>query len=96
VNKVMVLTGYAWWFERYAQDEVQLQDAQEAAQDAMRGLWIESMAVAPWEWRKGVRKVQASNSQPARWQASKNVRLNATFAPSVPKMNDRYLPRLMT
>jgi hypothetical protein len=23
VNKVMVLTGYAWWFERYAPDEDQ-------------------------------------------------------------------------
>ena len=30
VNKVMVLTGYAWWFERYSLDEDQLRAAQEA------------------------------------------------------------------
>ena len=57
VNKVMVLTGYAWWFERYAPDADQLRAAQEAASQAKRGLWGEADAVAPWLWRKGVRKV---------------------------------------
>ena len=54
VNKVMVLTGCAWWFERYAPDEEQLREAQEAAREAKRGLWAEDGAVAPWDWRKGV------------------------------------------
>jgi micrococcal nuclease len=57
VNKVMVLTGYAWWFERYAPDEDQLREAQESARAAKRGLWAEPMAVAPWDWRKGVRRI---------------------------------------
>ena len=51
VNKVMVLTGMAWWYERYAPDEVQLREAQEDAREAKRGLWAEAMAVAPWDWR---------------------------------------------
>jgi endonuclease YncB( thermonuclease family) len=58
VNKVMVLTGYAWWFERYAPDSDQLKDAQA---DAKRGLWSEANAVAPWNWRKGVNKIQSTN-----------------------------------
>jgi endonuclease YncB( thermonuclease family) len=57
VNKVMMLTGYAWWIERYALDENQAREAQEAARKAKRRLWAEPMAVAPWEWRKGVRKL---------------------------------------
>ena len=56
-NKIMVLTGYAWWFERYAPDEVQLREPQKAASQAKRGLWAEPMAVAPWDWRRGVRKL---------------------------------------
>lgn len=57
VNKVMVLMGYALWFDRYAPDEVQLREAQAAAQEAKRGLWGAGDTVAPWDWRKGVRKL---------------------------------------
>jgi micrococcal nuclease len=57
VNKVMVLTGCAWWFERYAPDEDQLREVQEVANEAKRGLWSEPMTVAPWDWRNGVRKL---------------------------------------
>ena len=57
VNKVMALTGYAWWFEKYSPDEDQLREAQEDAKDAERGLWAEQTAVAPWDWRKDVRKL---------------------------------------
>ena len=49
VNKVMVLKGYAWWFERYAPDEIQLREAQETTREAKRGLWAEPMAAAPRE-----------------------------------------------
>jgi len=54
VNKVMVLTGMAWWFERYVPDSDQLRDAQAHAKEAKRGLWSERNAVAPWDWRAGV------------------------------------------
>ena len=55
VNKVMALTGYAWWFEKYSPDEDQLREAQEAAREKKLGLWVEADAIAPWVWRKGVR-----------------------------------------
>ena len=57
VNKVMVLTGMAWWFERYAPDDDSLKEAQETAKEKKLGLWGEPMAVAPWDWRQGVRKL---------------------------------------
>jgi endonuclease YncB( thermonuclease family) len=53
----MVLTGYVFQFEKYAPDEGQLRESQEAAREAKRGLWAEPMAVAPWDWRKGIRKL---------------------------------------
>ncbi len=57
VNLLMVLTGYAWWVERYAPDEKQLREAQEDARRDKRGLWAEPMAVEPWLWRDWVRKL---------------------------------------
>ena len=48
-NKVLVLIGYALWFERYAPDEVQLREAQEMANEKKLELWAEPMAVAPWD-----------------------------------------------
>lgn len=52
INTVMVMDGYAWWFERYAPMDKNLKAAQEDASRAKRGLWSEAGAVAPWEWRK--------------------------------------------
>jgi len=57
----MVLTGYAWWFVRYAPDEEHLLEAQEGAKEAKRGLWAEPEAVRPWDWRKGVRRLGKRN-----------------------------------
>lgn len=53
VNKVMVLTGYVWWYEKYAPDAEQLREALEA----QRGLWSEADAMAPWDWQDGVREL---------------------------------------
>ena len=45
VNQVMVLSGMAWWYERYAPDEAQLRDAQEKSRERKLGLWGEDGAV---------------------------------------------------
>ena len=37
-NVVVVLTGLAWWYERYAPGEGQLRDAQETARVAEAGV----------------------------------------------------------
>jgi micrococcal nuclease len=52
VSIEMVRSGMAWWFERYAPKDGDLQNAQRLARDAEVGLWMDSDPVPPWEWRR--------------------------------------------
>ena len=53
VNLEMVCGGHAWWYERYARFDSDLEDCQESAQETRLGLWAEDDdPVAPWEWRR--------------------------------------------
>ncbi len=51
VNLEMVRLGLAWQYLLFDQSS-ELRAAQEEAQSAGRGLWIDRQAVPPWEWRK--------------------------------------------
>ena len=57
MNLEQVKAGLAWHYKRYA-DEQSIGDreayaaAEEAAQDARRGLWSDPEPVPPWEWRR--------------------------------------------
>ena len=44
--------GYAWWYSKYAPNRSDLKDAQVAAKQSKRGLWANSNAQAPWDFRK--------------------------------------------
>lgn len=51
VNKELVRVGLAWHFTRYSSDtEYALLERQARTQRS--GLWSDSLAVAPWDWRK--------------------------------------------
>lgn len=52
INLAMVNAGHAWWFQRYAPHERQLQAAEQAARAAGKGLWAQAEPVPPWEWRR--------------------------------------------
>ena len=52
LNMELVEAGLAWWYQRYAPDDRELAEAEKEARAAKRGLWADSDAVAPWEWRK--------------------------------------------
>ena len=52
VNLEMVCGGHAWWYERYARFDSDLEDCQKSAQDARLGLWAYDEPVAPWERRR--------------------------------------------
>ena len=56
VNRKMVQEGYAWAYRQYLKDGTLLQDEQ-AAREAMRGIWSlpSTEQVPPWEWRRGER-----------------------------------------
>lgn len=52
INASMVCAGYAWWYERYARLNSDLEDCQESAQMGRLGLWADDSPVAPWVWRR--------------------------------------------
>jgi endonuclease YncB( thermonuclease family) len=54
-NAEQVRRGYAWAYARYARRDSPLHSLQAQAQSAQRGLWSDSTAVPPWEWRKNGR-----------------------------------------
>jgi endonuclease YncB( thermonuclease family) len=54
LNRVLVREGFAWWFERYNDDD-SLGDLQAAARAREAGLWAGDDPIAPWDWRDGER-----------------------------------------
>ena len=52
INASMVCGGFAWWYERYAPDSKVLEDCQNEARQAPKGLWEAEELMPPWEWRR--------------------------------------------
>jgi endonuclease YncB( thermonuclease family) len=52
LNHEIVRAGLAWWYEKYAPYDRDLQRLQEEAREAKRGFWSDGEAVPPWEWRR--------------------------------------------
>jgi endonuclease YncB( thermonuclease family) len=63
LNQEIVRAGMAWWYQQYARRETVVQDLEQEARDAKRGLWSEPKPAAPWKWRKDAadaRKLQGT------------------------------------
>ena len=54
LNHVMVGQGMAWWYRRYAPNDLELAGLETEAKAAKRGLWGQPNPVPPWDWRRGV------------------------------------------
>ncbi len=52
VNKLMVLSGRAWWYVAYDKKDFVMRNAEQAAKDQKLGLWSNENSIAPWDWRK--------------------------------------------
>ncbi len=52
VNRELVREGWCWWYRKYAPGEKQLEQLEQEAREAHKGLWAEPLPVPPWEWRK--------------------------------------------
>lgn len=48
--------GYAWWSKRYAPNESGYMTAEANAKRANKGLWSQENPIAPWKWRKLLKK----------------------------------------
>jgi endonuclease YncB( thermonuclease family) len=58
VNQEMVKAGYAWWFRKYAPNDGVLEDFEAEARNAKRGLWADTHAMPPWEYRRNWREMK--------------------------------------
>lgn len=61
VGTEQVRSGMAWYYVKYGKGYEHLQEMEAEARDASRGLWSQE-AVAPWEWRRALRKQQYSRA----------------------------------
>lgn len=56
VNRVMVEEGLARWYSRYGGRELGLDQAEQNARRARRGIWASGSQVAPWDHRREQRR----------------------------------------
>ena len=52
INQEMVAQGHAWWYEFFAPENRELEEAQNQAQNSKSGLWKSPNPVDPYEWRR--------------------------------------------
>jgi endonuclease YncB( thermonuclease family) len=60
LNRALVAAGYAWWYQRYAPRNADLQTLERTARIERRGLWADADSVPPWSWRKSRQDKAAS------------------------------------
>ncbi len=52
LNHELVRMGMAWWYEKYAPQDAELQKLEKQARTARVGLWADPAPVPPWVYRK--------------------------------------------
>jgi endonuclease YncB( thermonuclease family) len=52
VNHELVKDGWCWWYRKYAPGDTVLEELENDARQAKKGLWADPNPVPPWEWRK--------------------------------------------
>ncbi len=62
VNQVMVEEGLARWYSRYGGRELGLDQAEQNARRARRGIWSSGSQVAPWDHRRAQREAASGHS----------------------------------
>jgi endonuclease YncB( thermonuclease family) len=53
LSRVLVRSGYAWWYREHARNDGTLARLEAEARSEGRGLWSRPNPVQPWRWRKG-------------------------------------------
>ncbi|MGL6100461.1 MAG: thermonuclease family protein, partial [Fusobacteriaceae bacterium] len=52
INLRQVKDGNAWWYRFFAEDEIELKNAEKEAREKKLGLWKSDSNTPPWEFRK--------------------------------------------
>ena len=55
LNELLVEEGWAWHYTRYSKDQ-RLAEREATARRSRRGLWVDSRAMPPWEFRMANRR----------------------------------------
>ena len=55
LNQELVKQGWCWWYRKYAPGDTVLEQLEQEARDAKRGLWADPAPVPPWVYRKARR-----------------------------------------
>ena len=50
LNQMIVAEGLAWWYKRYARDDIDLRKAENYARAAKMGLWSHPGPIPPWKF----------------------------------------------
>jgi micrococcal nuclease len=51
LNEELVREGLAWWYRKYAPDNIKLEKLEAEAREANRNLWSHKKPVPPWVYR---------------------------------------------
>jgi len=70
LSKELIKAGLGWWYFSYSKD-ASLGKLQEAAQQKKIGLWQDSNAIAPWDYRKMKRELRNTKKIEAAKNATK-------------------------
>jgi len=52
LNQMIVAEGFAWWYKRYAPNDVDLKEAENGARSSKKGLWSHPNPIPPWKFRR--------------------------------------------
>lgn len=55
VNHELVKEGWCWWCRKYAPGDTELEQLEQSAREAKRGLWVDPAPIPPWVYRKARR-----------------------------------------
>lgn len=61
LSEEIIKSGYGWWYKQYSK-ATHLQDVQNKAKKAKKGLWKDKNPIAPWEFRKQKRQKNKETS----------------------------------
>lgn len=62
VNHELVKQGWCWWYRKYAPGNSDLQELEQEARDAKKGLWIDPAPIPPWIYRQARREKSLERS----------------------------------
>lgn len=64
LNHELVNAGMAWWYRKYAANDVLLWSLEQDARQERRGLWADSNPASPWAWRHDRAQVLVAAGRP--------------------------------